>query len=175
DRTDPDRRGYREGVRRHRGGGRQGNGRDATRMSAIIVDAAPSPAFLPEGSALRRTIRSPETEPPADFLAAFDSTALVYDCFRDGAGRLLLVAPAPLNLLPHWRQAVFHAGGSALRPRFHISLSQMIVELVGAAVEAPALTMIFDGQPHDLPIRAVGAEPFAGRRVVFTTNKNNDR
>ena len=144
---------------------------------AVLVDAGSSRADLSAGGTLTRLPRAPQRPRPQDFLDAFDAEGLVYDCFRHADGqRVLLVGPPPVNLMPHYRGATFTAlpGRTRLRARFHASVSVMITELADVPADAREIEMTFAGTPHILPIRPNVSAELAGRRVLFSMNKDND-
>jgi hypothetical protein len=135
-----------------------------------------SAAFLPGSTPVRRLPRHPGRRRPDDFAERFESRALVYDCFRHAGGRVLLVGPPALNLMPAWRLAQFTAlpSGTPLTPRFHGSASVMLVELAGVPADADAVALTFAGNRYALPIQPSAAGRFAGRNVLFTMSKDND-
>jgi hypothetical protein len=141
------------------------------------IDASPSPAFLGETNPVRRQIVKPQLPVSTSFLAAFEDRALVYDCFFDAAGkRILLVGPPFYGLETHWRGATIRALPSrrVLKPAFIASISQLLVALDGAPEGTTAIGIEIAGETLDLPVRANLATVFAGRRVLFSMNKNND-
>ncbi|MCD7058740.1 hypothetical protein [Pelagibacterium xiamenense] len=145
--------------------------------SAQIIELESSAAFLPGEGALRRRPRAPGRKRPEAFWAAFEDRALVYDCFRSADGsEIVLACPPPCTLLPQWEAARFTArpSGKPLTPRLHISRSTMTATLTGAPEGTTGVTLTFEGQNFDLPVRPNLAEAFAGRRVMFTMNKDND-
>jgi hypothetical protein len=143
-------------------------------VAARIVDTASSSAFLAEDPSLRRLPRRPGLARPEGFGAAFEDQALAYDCFWHGDGRrVLIVGPPPVNLWPHYRTARYAAGATALRVRYHRSLSVMVTELDGVPADATEVTMALGGEQR-LPIRPSHVADFAGSRLLFSINKNNE-
>lgn len=146
-------------------------------MAPEIIAVQSSTAFLSEASALRRQPRAPRRKRPQAFWDAFEDRALVYDCFWSENGKdIVLSCPPPCNLTAHWEAARFVAqpSGQTLAPRFHISRSTMTVALGSAPKNTESVTLEFDGQTFDLPVRPNLSDTFAGRRVMFTMNKDND-
>ena len=141
----------------------------------IRVDRAT--ASPPESGPLRRDPRAPHKQRPAAFAERFEERALVYDAFWHADGeRILLVGPPPMNLTPAYATARYEAlpSGSSLAAKHFPSLSTMITELRGAPAGTTALRMIIAGAEFELPVGVNYAEQFAGRRVLFSMNKDND-
>ena len=143
-----------------------------------LLPGGHSPAFLPEGSTLRRLPRGPLRPRPKDFvLSKFETRALVYDAFwhLDGK-RILLVGPPPLNLLPQVRRARYLAlpSHTALRARYHTSASVMLTELSGAPRDATGIEMQLGHERFELPLQPNSAAELAGHRVLFTMSKDNE-
>lgn len=134
-------------------------------------------AFLPESRPVRRLPRAPRRPRPSVFSERFEATALVYDCFWHVDGeRILLVGPPPMNLRALYREATYEAlpGGVPLEARYYTSHSTMVTELRGAPARAAAVRMSIAGSQFELPIGANVSSALAGRRVLFTMNKDND-
>lgn len=140
-----------------------------------IVRVETSTAFLPEAGALRRLPRTPRRKRPESFQSQFEDRALFYDCFAYGEDRIVLVGPPPLNLRPFHESARYLAepSGKALAAQFHPSRSTMITELTGVPQGTSGLTIEFAGERFELAVQESMADAFAGRRVMFTMNKDN--
>lgn len=146
-------------------------------MTAALLGVDRAAAFLPESGPLRRLPRAPEKQRPAAFHERFEDRALVYDCFWHADGnRILLVGPPPMNLAPLYRTARYEAlpSRTPLGAKHHASLSTMITELHGAPPETTAIRMQLDDASFELPIGVHYSPAMAGRRVLFTMNKDND-
>jgi hypothetical protein len=143
-------------------------------MSEILA-AESSPGALSSDNPLRREPRSPERERPRSFHDAFDARTLFYDCFRRGAD-VLLVGPPPLNLKPAFDAARFtaHPSRARLRARFYSSLSIMITSLADVPPDTETIEVEVAGEKLLLPIQRSSVDDLAGRRVLFSVNKNND-
>ena len=145
-------------------------------MSATLLAAGRSHAALAVGNALRRLPRAPGRERPQAFHDAFDDRTLFYDCFRYRDGRILLVGPPPMNLRPALRAARFVAqpSGAVLRPSFHASLSVMITALAEAPAGTERITVSIAGETLTLAVQPDVTGALAGRRLLFSVNKNNE-
>ncbi|HVY52711.1 MAG TPA: hypothetical protein VHA07_14265 [Devosia sp.] len=144
-------------------------------MSAAALPVGNSWAALTPNNPAGRTVRSPERARPQEFLASFDGKTLFYDCFWDAEGRrVLLVGPPPYGL--DYRAAVFKARPSRerLRARFFASLSTMVTELTGAPRETKAIEVAIAGESFVLPVQPNAGAELAGRRLLFSINRDND-
>lgn len=144
-------------------------------LPALDPREAHSAASLPEGSALRRALREPQRERSAEFLAAFEDRVLVYDCFWHADGdRIVMVGPPPMNLLRAFEAASFRAepSGKPLILATHASLSQAVFELIGPPPDTTHVRL--GGSEVVLPVMANHAAELAGRRVLFSMNKDNE-
>lgn len=144
---------------------------------ARLLPADHSAAFLAEGGALAREIRSPEKPRPPEFVARYETRALVYDCFWHADNRrILLVGPPPMNLKPAIDRARYTAlpSGTALAARYHPSLSTMITELAGAPAGTTSVRMELGGQQFELKVQPNQSEPFAGKRMLFAMSRNSE-
>ena len=146
-------------------------------MAAQVVTAEFSPLFLPAVAPVRRRMRNPALPRPARFMERFEDRALLYDAFHHHrAGNILLLGPPPLNLRSHWQAARIRArpSGRELSARMHVARSSMIIALAGAPEETTHLDIRFAGQDFSLAVRPDMSGAFAGNRVVFSMNRNND-
>lgn len=144
---------------------------------ARLLPADHSTAFLAEGGALAREIRSPEKPRPPEFVARYETRALVYDCFWHADNRrILLVGPPPMNLKSAIDRARYTAlpSGTALAARYHPSLSTMITELAGAPAGTTSVRMELGGQQFELKVQPNQSEPFAGKRMLFAMSRNSE-
>lgn len=144
-------------------------------MSAAALPAGTSSAALSVDNPAGRTARAPERIRPAPFEAAFDRKTLFYDCFRDTDGsRVLLVGPPPYGL--DYRRATFAAGpsGERLRARFFPSLSTMITELRDVPADTARIEVAMAGERFVLPVQPSSCGALAGRRVLFSVNRDNE-
>jgi len=140
---------------------------------AALLDAQSSAAQLPAG--VRREPRKPQRRRPQSFLEAFDATGLVYDCFWHADGqRVLLICPPPVNLVADYALATYTASGTTLRPKFHTSLSVMIIELRDVPADSDVITLTFGRETRELPIRVNRSAELEGARILFGMNKNNE-
>lgn len=146
-------------------------------MTAKILKAEISSAFLPEAGDLRRLPRAPNRKRPQKFWHAFEDRALVYDCFwhQDGK-RVLMVCPPPVNLVDYWQSAKISAfpQGKKLQRQLHVARSSMIVELKDVPKQTTSVELSFGQRAYTIPIRPNLAEEFSGCRILFSMNKNND-
>lgn len=144
---------------------------------ARLLRVERSAAELPEAGTLRRTVRRPEKSRPAAFAERFEDRALVYDCFwqHDGS-QVLLVGPPPMNLMPALADARYRAlpSGTALRARYHPSLSTMTTALAGVPAGSTAIRMEVGEAAWELAIQPNHAADLAGRRLLIGMNKDNE-
>lgn len=140
-----------------------------TKGAALLGNSA---AFLPDGVPNRRP-RFAFRRRPQGFRDAFESQALFYDCFwhHDGK-RVLLVGPPPVNL--DYDRMVFAVGGTLLHARFHTSLSVTITEVLDVPAGATELRVSFARTEFVLAIQSNECAAFAGSRMIFTVNKDNE-
>ena len=146
-------------------------------MSARVLAAGTSYAALSPDNPLRRLPRSPGRVRPQSFHDAFDSRTVFYDCFwNHDRSRILLVGPPPLNLHAALAGARFTArpSGTVLTARFHASLSVMITALDGAPGDTGSIEVAIAGETLTLPVQASDVTALAGRRLLFSVNKDND-
>src|SRR5690606_31639307 len=111
------------------------------------------------------------------FHDAFDARTLFYDCFwHDDGETILLVGPPPLNLARELKRVRFVAApsGASVRARFHPSLSTMITALSGAPAGTTAIRFDLGGEQFELPVQASGTRALAGRRLLFSINRDNE-
>ena len=144
-------------------------------MSAAALPVANSYAALSPGNAAHRVPRSARSERPAEFYKAFDTKTLFYDCFWDADGkRVLLVGPPPYGL--DLKSATFTArpSGDRLQARFWPSLSTMITELPSAPSGTTSIEVALAGEQFSLQVQPNASAELAGKRLLFTINKNND-
>jgi len=144
---------------------------------ARLIRSGNSPAFLAEGTPLRRLPRWPQQTRPKEFMDRFEDRALVYDCFWHAGGEhILLVGPPPMNLQPVLREAKYLAlpSQTPLRPVYHASLSTMITELSGVPAGTTGVRLTLCGQVFNMPVQPNHSADLAGRRVLFTMSKDND-
>lgn len=140
-------------------------------------DLQSSAVFLPEGAALRRMPRAPRRRRPQAFWSQFEDRALVYDAFwSDDGTKIILSSPPPNSLATEWTEARFTAqpSGQTLTPAFSISRSTMTVALPDAPADTRAIALDFAGQTFAFDVQPGLGDAFAGRRVMFTMNKDND-
>lgn len=142
-------------------------------MSTALLPVANSYAALSPENPAGRVPRARGRARPEVFAAAFDRRTLFYDCFRHRDGRrILLVGPPPYGI--DYRGATFTAGGVTLRARFHASLSTMVTELSGAPADAAAVRVSLAGEAHELAVQPNACAALAGRRLLFTINRDNE-
>ena len=149
----------------------------STAARATALPAANSYAALPFDNPVRRLPRVPDRKRPAAFNTAFDDRTLFYDCFWHADGtRILLVGPPWVNMEAGHRLASYVAmpSGTKLTPKFHRSLSTMITELGGAAAGTDAVEVLFAGAKLSLVVQPNSCRDLAGRKLLFSINKNND-
>lgn len=144
---------------------------------AKLYDSEPAVARLPADLPWRREPRWRLRRRPAEFAARFDDRTLVYDAFwhADG-GRIVLVCPPPMNLGRLWTamRIVAQPSGVTLSVKRHASVSVMLVALEGAPPGTDTISLIGAGFELDLPVGSNLSPVFAGRRVLFSMNRNND-
>lgn len=141
------------------------------------IDVHSTAIFLPEDMALRRLPRMPRRRRPDAFWAAFEDRALVYDVFWSADGKqLVLACPPPNSLAESWAAARFVArpSGRTLIPKFAVSRSTMTVSLPDAPSDTVSITLDFAGAEFEVVVQPGLGDAFAGRRVMFTMNKDND-
>lgn len=145
--------------------------------AAQILRIEHSAVFLPESASLRRQPRAPNRKRPEKFWAQFEDRALFYDCFWHENGRdILLVSPPPCNLLGQYQVAklVAQPSGEAVSLEVFPARSTMVSVVRGAPPGTTALDMKIGGQHFVIPVQANHADKFAGKRLLFTMNKDND-
>ena len=88
--------------------------------------------------------------------------------------RILLVGPPPYGI--DYKSATFIArpSGAQLTARLHASISVMITELIGAPSGTTAIDAMVAGETLSLPVQANSCTDLAGRKLLFSINKNND-
>ncbi|WP_417583250.1 hypothetical protein [Pelagibacterium sp.] len=141
------------------------------------IDVQSSFVFLPEGKALRRQPRVPTRRRPDTFWQRFEDRALVYDAFWSAdETKIVLSCPPPNSLSPQWLSARFSAqpSGHSLTPAFSISRSTMTIALPEAPADTTGVTLEFADETFTVPVQPNFGDFFAGRRVMFTMNKDND-
>jgi hypothetical protein len=146
-------------------------------MSAERLDVANSLAALAPDNPLQRAPHAPRRARPDVFTAAFDTRTLFYDCFWHADGeRILLVGPPPLNLAPALKRAKVLArpSGTPLAPRFFASLSTMLTELRGVPKGTTDIEIETADERFVLAVQPNGSATLAGRRLLFSINKDND-
>lgn len=142
-----------------------------------LLPAAHSAAFLAADGPLKRDVRSPNKPRPPEFMARYESRALVYDCFWHADGqRILLVGPPPMNLKSALAAARYEAlpSRTPLHFAYHPSLSTMITELSGAPAGTTAVRMTVGDESFELQVQPNSSDALAGRRVLFAMSRNND-
>lgn len=135
-----------------------------------------SMAILPETSVLRREPRGPRRPRPVEFLNAFEDRILYYDCFRYPYNdQILLIGPPPHNLASALQETEFVAlpSGRKLHARMYPSRSTMITSLDGAPSDTATIGFDLGGHQYHLNVQPDSSAAFAGRRLLFTINKNN--
>ena len=141
------------------------------------LPAASSYATLSVENSLKRLPRVPGRPRDEAFTAAFDARTLFYDCFwhMDGK-RVLLVGPPPYSLWPEYKAARFVAkpSGEVPKARFHASLSTMITELVDVPAGTTVLEVTLAGETFALPVQPNSCAELAGKRILFSINKDNE-
>lgn len=146
-------------------------------MTARALPAESSAAALPSGSVLRRLPVQPKRPRPAEFSAKFDDKTLFYDCFwhMDGA-RVLLVGAPPVNLRAGFELARFVArpSGTAVKARFHRSLSTMVTELTGVPAGTTHVEMTMGTETVSLAVQPSSVAVLENARVLFSINRDND-
>lgn len=145
--------------------------------SAVRLPAQNSYAALAPDSPLSRPLRAPRRKRSPEFAAAFDAKTLFYDCFWHADGvRVLLVGPPPGTMRPFHELAQFiaHPSGTVLKGRLHPSLSVMLTELRNVPQGTTRIGIDFAGQHFELLVQPNSSAELAGRRVLFSVNKNND-
>jgi hypothetical protein len=146
-------------------------------MSAATLPVANSYAALSPDNPVQRQPLHPERARPGDFAKAFDARTLFYDCFwHDDGKRILLVGPAPVNLRDVHKAAAFTAmpSGAKLTARLYPSITTMITELSGAPSDTHLVEIAIGGETFTLAVQPSSCPELAGRKVLFTINKNND-
>ena len=144
-------------------------------MSVAPLPVDNSYAALSAESVAGRRPRSPDKPRPEEFTRGFDDRTLFYDCFwhMDGE-RILLVGPPPYGI--DYKGATFIArpSGTQLTARLHASISVMITELSGAPAGTTAIDATVAGETLSLPVQSNSCADLAGRKLLFSINKNND-
>ena len=144
---------------------------------ARLIRSGRSMAFLAEESPLRRLPRQVRKPRPEAFMERFEDRALVYDCFWHADGQsILLVGPPPMNLTALLGEAEYLAlpSGTRLEARYHPSLSTMITSLGGAPAGTAGVRLTLAGQVFELAVQPNHSAELAGRRVLFTMNRDNE-
>lgn len=144
-------------------------------MSVTALPVANSYAALSPENAAHRVPRAAGKERPAEFFKAFDTKTLFYDCFWHVDGqRVLLVGPPPYGL--DYGSASYRAlpSGQALAAKRYPSISTMVTELVAIPAGTAAIEVAMAGEQVALPVQPNASAELAGKRLLFTINKNND-
>ncbi|HHG89715.1 MAG TPA: hypothetical protein ENJ90_04430 [Devosia sp.] len=142
-----------------------------------VYRPAHSAVFLADKARLRRRPRAPGRKRPLSFYEQFEDKALFYDCFwHHGGADILLVGPPPLNLAEHYKQARFVAkpSGVELKAEFFPSRSTMTTRLADAPTDTTHVEMNFSGELYRFAVQPSLVEKFAGARILFSMNKNNE-
>lgn len=134
----------------------------------------PQPVLL---SALGAPSRIPTREVKArgpDFDAQFDHDTLAYDCFWMPDGQIALLGPPLFNLLASVKSMTLVAQPSGTRCDVEISeLDRHARILIKAPSDTTHLALDFGAGPFAIPVGPSGVDAFAGKRVLFTLNKDN--
>jgi hypothetical protein len=144
-------------------------------MSVSTLPVENSYAALSEDSIAHRWPRSPAKARPEEFARGFDDRTLFYDCFwhMDGK-RILLVGPPAYGI--DYKGAAFTArpSGTRLTARLHASISVMITELSRAPAGTNSIDVTIAGETASLPVQPNSCADLAGRKLLFSINKNNE-
>jgi len=141
-----------------------------------ILSVTCSPVFLPLEGKPERQPRKAIFPRQSGFFSAFESQALIYDCFwQQNKKSVLLLCPPPMNLEENWLKAKFCATGSGkiLTAKFFKARSSMLVELVGAPDNCNEIEMEFAGSTYIIPVQKNLVEEFSDKKIIFSMNKNN--
>ena len=140
-------------------------------MSAELLAAESSNGALSSSNPTRRPLRAPRRARPQSFHDAFDARTLFYDCFwRDGGRQILLVGPPGLTA----ERFVARPSGMELRVSTYTSLSVTITALEGAPTDTQSVDVGIAGETLSLQVQPSVVNGLAGRRVLFSVNKDND-
>ncbi len=145
--------------------------------TAHILRIGHSSAFLDESLPLRREPRAPKRQRPAKFWQQFEDRALFYDCFWSEDGNaIILLSPPPRNLLDHYRtaQVLAQPSGTPVKLSLHPARSTMVSVVTDAPQGTESLVFTIGGQRHVIDVQPNHCDALAGRRLLFTMNKDND-
>lgn len=148
-----------------------------TATRAGIVDVETTSLFISDGTRLRRRPRLALLPRPLAFRRQFESRAIFYDCFWHADGeRVLLVGPPPGSLAIHYTQARYFAQPLDywLAAHYHTSLSVTVTELRDVPRGTKDIHATICGEAGRLPIGENLSERFAGRRLLFSMNRDNE-
>ncbi len=131
---------------------------------------------LDASGALRRLPLEPERERPKAFWDKFDATHLFYDVFRDHTVRhVYLIGPMALNLAGSMESLAVkgHPSGQSAQLKLHHG-TQITIARATLPRGDTTLELGLAGQTWRVTIQPNRSSTFAGDRVVFAVNKNNE-
>jgi hypothetical protein len=107
------------------------------------------------------------------FTANFDNDTLFYDCFRQSATQVMIIAPALFNLRELLDNSTFYVGNTPVKAKIE---AFKLVTRIKISVPATVREITLKGAIGDytLPIRENYQDEFAGLRVITTVQKDND-
>lgn len=129
--------------------------------------------ILPESSHIRRKHVRPENRQSDHYLATYDNTTLIYDCFfQPQVNRYILTAPRFLNLWALIKKHLF-IDGQRYQGRLKRFTWQRCEQVEISAPANAKLQIQLDDILQDIPVRNTAMNLFSGLNVAMAMNKNN--
>ncbi|MGC8202794.1 hypothetical protein ACP2AV_08840 [Aliiroseovarius sp. PTFE2010] len=123
---------------------------------------------LPQGGRLTRSMPLPAAKRTQRYVDAFDHHTLIYDCFADADG-LVLICPRLLNLWPVLRDGLRVNG---VRPRIRRQKFLRYEELRVPGNAAAQVSIELDDTALHVSVNPSEAARYAGRRALVTQFKD---
>ena len=143
-------------------------------LAERVAIVAPKPVLLSSFSSARRQPVRPIAHRDDGFDAKFDADTLFFDAFFGADGRIVLMGPPFLNLLPALQTMTLTAGPSRAPCQFEIRELDRHAQIhVRAPDGTTSLTLTATFGTVEIAISASEIDLFAGRRVLFTLSRNN--
>lgn len=141
---------------------------------AAYAVVRPQPVFLSTAGAPRRRSARSATARGPDFDAQFDDDTLAFDCFFMPDGRIALLGPSLLNLLPIVSAMTVTALPSGQTCRVTArEMERHARIIIDAPRDTSELALNLAGKHLTVPVAANNSDVFADRRVLFTLSKDN--
>jgi hypothetical protein len=143
-------------------------------LAPRVATVSPAQVLLSSFSTIRRETVRPVEHRGDDFDARFDADTLFFDAFPGVDGRIVLLGPPFLNLLPALKTMTLTAQPSGVPCRFEIRELDRHGQIhVSAPDGTRSLTLAASFGTVDIAISPSELDLFASRRVLFTLSRNN--